>query len=402
MAKQSKDGLSDTERTRRQELTTAWLFRRALKNNTTYKDVEDMLRDKVFLKEIIGEKARKGIFPEVLFPANTDWLNSFVLQQKKFFEEFSSAKFTEFSREYGFMEYISKLIKTKFGISKKDTWNPADIWCIKDESKVVREIESKIKESGLNTLPELNAMLRTMFKTRRVVGISLKKTGQNVYYKEFNIDEGLSFIPDGENSFKVNAIRIDFKWDSNKKAFKGNYINIPFTVIENGHKEEFTFGIKSNSLSHFKNLVFTPKSKEKTEAQEGGAPIGMLINLMKKYNISGFTNDWKEYPKNALEFKNDQKKYEKMLSAILTNKKVEAGISSTSSFVSDMLNQYVTPISGNDTGDGSIICNSKLMQLHFVYLVCKLSPKKMDSFFTELFFLGQKRGEGFGPFGKIY
>ena len=46
-----------------------------------------------------------------------------------------------------------------------------------------KEIEDKIKETGLNTLQELNVMLRTMFKTRRVVGISLKKTGKKVYYK---------------------------------------------------------------------------------------------------------------------------------------------------------------------------------------------------------------------------
>ena len=33
------------------------------------------------------------------------------------------------------MKFISDLCREKFDISKKDTWNPADIWCIKDEKK---------------------------------------------------------------------------------------------------------------------------------------------------------------------------------------------------------------------------------------------------------------------------
>ena len=33
-------------------------------------------------------------------------------------------KFDVYNRDAGFMDWISAIIKTKFGISKKDSWNP--------------------------------------------------------------------------------------------------------------------------------------------------------------------------------------------------------------------------------------------------------------------------------------
>ena len=48
------------------------------------------------------------------------------------------------------------------------------------------------------------------------------------------------------------------------------------------------------------------------------------------------------------------------------------------------------------------IANSKLMQLTFVSEISKLSKKDMDKLITDMLFLAQKKGEGFGPFGKIY
>mgnify|MGYP003353574142 CR=1 FL=1 len=46
--------------------------------------------------------------------------------------------------------------------------------------------------------------------------------------------------------------------------------------------------------------------------------------------------------------------------------------------------------------------NSKLMQVKFLYEIVKLPKKEMEGFITDLFFLAEKRGPGFGPFGKLY
>ena len=40
--------------------------------------------------------------------------------------------------------------------------------------------------------------------------------------------------------------------------------------------------------------------------------------------------------------------------------------------------------------------------MNFLYNFIDLGDKEMEKFITDLFFLAEKRGKGFGPFGKIY
>ena len=112
--------LSAAELTRQQELGSAWIFRRALKDNIRYTKWEDILEDPKY-DELGGPK---GIYPSI----DKVWLKTFYLQQKTMLEEFSNPKFTEFNREYGFMKFISQLVQKKFGISKfgimsNQSWN---------------------------------------------------------------------------------------------------------------------------------------------------------------------------------------------------------------------------------------------------------------------------------------
>ena len=53
--------LSEAEATRKQELGSAWIFRRALKDNIQYKSWEDILDDPKY-NELGG---KKGIYPSV-------------------------------------------------------------------------------------------------------------------------------------------------------------------------------------------------------------------------------------------------------------------------------------------------------------------------------------------------
>ena len=48
------------------------------------------------------------------------------------------------------------------------------------------------------------------------------------------------------------------------------------------------------------------------------------------------------------------------------------------------------------------IATSKLMQLDFLAQVFGMGKEKRDELFTNMAFLAQKKGEGFGPFGKLY
>jgi hypothetical protein len=160
--KTASAGGADAQTTRMQELGSAWIMRRALNDNVSYKDWQSIRKDPKY-KELVK------IYPDV--DESPDWLQTFFGQQKKMLEKFSNAQFTEFNREGGFMQYISDLVKTKYGISKKDTWNPADIWCIKNQDKVIKTFKENVEGSKLSqTIEELNAIQREMFKSKQVVG----------------------------------------------------------------------------------------------------------------------------------------------------------------------------------------------------------------------------------------
>ena len=48
------------------------------------------------------------------------------------------------------------------------------------------------------------------------------------------------------------------------------------------------------------------------------------------------------------------------------------------------------------------IAVSKLMQIEFLYEMYRLSKTKLNDFVTSMYFLAQKKGPQFGPFGKLY
>ena len=88
------------------------------------------------------------------------------------------------------MGYISDMGKEEFGISQKDNWNPADIWMIQNERKVMKTIEETVDGNGSQTILELNAVMRKMFKEETVVGVSLKKiSGNTAKWQKYNVDD---------------------------------------------------------------------------------------------------------------------------------------------------------------------------------------------------------------------
>ena len=99
---------SAAELTRMQELGSAWIFRRVLNDNVKYRSSEDIIKDKEF-SELVK-----------LYPAiNKQWIDNYFSQQKKILQEFSGTQFTEFTREGGFMDFITELVRTKFKLLKK-------------------------------------------------------------------------------------------------------------------------------------------------------------------------------------------------------------------------------------------------------------------------------------------
>jgi hypothetical protein len=207
-----------TDKTSKQEAGSAWIFKRTLNDNKIYNSVEDILKDPKY-PELLK------LFPDV----TEDWLDSYWKENQAMHKKFEGAQFTEFTRDGGFMEYTTKLVKKKFGIDKKDTWDPADLWLTRNEAQITALIDKKVTKNDAATIDMLNAMLRTFFRSRRVVGISLKKISGDV-----------------AKLVEVNTKGIEFKANSDEFNFYVTSMNCYFDIkpIGSGRKKGYVFNSK--------------------------------------------------------------------------------------------------------------------------------------------------------------
>ena len=388
------DGLTPTIRTRKQELGSAWIIRRALKDNQKYSSWEDITKDKKYV-ELAGSK---GIYPEV----TTEWLKVFFKQQEKMLEEFASAKFTEFNREYGFMDYISKLVAEKFGITQKDTWDPADIWCIKNQNKVLMDVKKLVAKNQFETVSHLNAYLRTLFKDRIVVGISLKKiSGKQAKYEEVNTED-FEFPEPKKPNYKLSYLRVDLtlKSGTSGKNSQAGVKNSDFWVEgeEHGKKVTFKIDIKPSSSSKFTFIAFDAKSTAAASARMGKVPVETVKHLLNEYKIP---IDWsaQNYPKTTAEYMEREDEFISMFKKIKKNNFILTNITSEEDFKNTMKNLFMNPEKGK-----SVTANSKCQQVALFAGLSTLSKDELSEMGTKMIFAAQKKGAGdkYGPFGKLY
>jgi hypothetical protein len=127
-------------------------------------------------------------------------------------------------------------------------------------------------------------------------------------------------------------------------------------------------------------------------ARLGKAPVEMTLSLLKEYGIT-FYNDHSKYPKTPKQFEEKKTDYNRMFTAV-KNLGAEVKVPDTKTFAAniDAILKSKTPH----------IANSKLMQLTFMYELSKLKPEERDSLMTDLAFIAMKKGDRFGPFGKLY
>jgi hypothetical protein len=373
---------SAAELTKMQELGSAWIFRRALNDNVKYNSPDDIRKDKKF-SELIK------IYPAI----NDSWIKAYYAQQKRILQEFAGTKFTEFTRDGGFMDFITKLVAQKFKIPKKDSWDPADIWCVQNESKVISEVKNAMSKEGMASIVELNAVMRTLYKERKLVGISLKLiSGKEAKYEEVNLDESL--FPDVKNyNFDVSSMKCFFGL-KNGVYFETQDCRVVVDVIEDDKPQKIDFQIKPNTTSELANLKFEPTMKGAAAARLGKTPLDKLATLLQKYNVD-FINSYKKYPKTSQEFNDPTSiKYAKQAFDHIKTKGVDVGNCKTSD---EMVKNFQVVFTKDPH-----IATSKLMQLNFLYHVTSLPKEKMDDLFTDMTFLAQKKGREFGPFGKLY
>lgn len=352
---------SDGKSTAMQERASMYAIEQGL-NKNGYKD------KKIFLKDC--KKELKKLYPDM----DAAWEDTFFQQQITVSKEVPKNNNFHYSRDDGFMEDITNLVKD-FGISKKDAWNPADIWLVESPSKQMKAL------AKCATIEEINADLRARFKNNTIVGISLKKmSAKTAQWELVNVEKTMfSKLP----NYQLGSVRCKLDVDA-----KGNVSSTDSVVeVKKGSDVAGTFQIRQNSKG-FNNLKVEASIKGAGAARAGKVPLDMLANLMTDYKVT-LNNKHQNFPKKAADFKKDLSKYKKYFNNIKggcdTNIKANE-------FENNILAMYKK---------APDIAMSKLMQLDFLNQVFSLG-KKTNPFIKSMYFLAQKKGNIFGPFGKLY
>ena len=434
----SKD-VSGAVRTRMQELGSAWVFKRAIQDNQQFRKWEDIVTGNpkdngvTFdqLKDIWWKIGKVEWDDEI----DKDWLVNFYKQHKALLPEIGNAKFTEFSRDGGptpqyilpgsttgetFMDWVTAYVGKEFKISQKDSWNPADIWLIQHEEKWKDKIKAAMKTPRRSKgsieaqLQQFNAIFRALFRSRQIMGISLKKVGPGgATFKPVNVDGKFFKVMKGtEMKFVSAKCLLGTKLISRKDAdrSKGNFgfqtqdsqdtvITIQDPGLVSGKKITYTVQIKANNSSGFSNLKFEPTEIGKRAARMGKATRKFVLDLMNAYEIlngpkAKWKDDWNEYPENKTQFNEAQREEVERMLQEMQGEVDFGGVAPLDA----QINIRETLGGKNQPWVG----NSKLQQIYWLYAFLSLKKEERNKFCTDLIFLAAKEGRQYGPFGKIY
>jgi|TARA_B100000085_G_scaffold46288_1_gene39561 hypothetical protein len=437
----AKKKVSDSTYTQMQELGSAWVFKRAIRDNKVFNSADDILNDKETFKEIqkIWRTIGKCEFGDL--EQDYSWIDAFYKQQKTLLKKIGKPNFTEFcrSRDYTlpgsrtntktFMEWVSDLVKDEFQISQKDNWNPADIWLIQNEMKWRKEIKKafdnrNVKKAATieSELAKFNAIFRGLFRSRQIVGISLKKiSGKTAQWKEVNVTEKFfkkleaTHMTLTEAKCLLGTKRIDpdkAKKDIARNKFRGLpdaatltqdtilLITDPGLAGEPGAK--YKVQIKANDSTKFSNLKWEPTITSATGARLGKATVELVLDLMKSYNILRYYEpDNKKYPRNKTEFGEVEDDYRDIIGELVNDRFVDVGpIGSGQVAVETAIINLKETFDQNRSQPWVAV--SKLQQLRFLYALMTLSDRDRNDFCTSLIFTAEKAGRRYGPYGKLY
>ena len=414
---------NDTEFTAMQEEATARICEQSFKKNVHFNSAVDIVKkmntelSKIFYKGYPKNTSGAQLFDYIVDEKGKItqlklklWMEHFYQQHVTILKEFAGAQWTQFDREGGFMEYISDLVKTKYKIAKKDSWNPADIWLVKNLAQREREINNAIGYNlPSNSVRKLNVILRALYRRRDVVGLSLKKmSGDKIHYQEVNL-YGHHFKEYKDMTYELGHVKCTLNAGRQKFPTQDTVLS-----IMNGGVIIATFQIKGNDTGVFSNLKFEGTSRTATGARLGKAPLGFFKKLSDKSATHYIYDDnrtqgtiWRRFPQTLADFNDpgtlfsttypELKTFGDMFEYVNRNMTVEFGITTKQQFNEAMKTVFA--------GAYAYDANNKLMQLSFLYGLSQLSKEKRDKYVTDLLFIAEKKGNkvfDFGPFGKLY
>ena len=427
---------SITISTEQQEKISLKIFKYVLGNKTqAWQSFDDMFNS--------PNSEVKKIFPDL--PLLSDWYAHFTLQFNEIKDKTNlpNNKFDvyEYDGEGSFMDYISDLVTKEMSLySKKDSWNPADIWLInKSAAKVhikrFNEIAKKLKDGeyieepgkpfGFQSIQDLNFVLKEAFRANDIVGISLKKSdGKNLNYELFNL--AMNTQDDSKNLPNVAYDKIQLSCAYNKST--GTFTSkTSYVFVNDNKKSSYKLAYKSNTGKNLGNITYEFLPTSNASAFLGKVPKDRLKDFLKD-NIQKFfpvgQNNQPLLNKSIMMTRNskDKKSFgnpfvtEMAQSVILPTEwnpsvrkfyedKVKVIQREFGKSNITELGNYVDNLEDSYSKDGLSIKNSSMIQMvEFTYQLALLKQgTKLQTFLTKCFYFAQKKGEiyNFGPFGKL-
>ena len=380
--------------TAQQERGSAWIFRRVLRDNVRYDSWESIMNDPKYYELL-------DVFPNV----SPEWLQSYYKQNIKMIEEFSDYRWNEFSRDGGFMHFISKFVKDRFGIAKKDTWNTADIWMIRGkEEEFIDVIEEQLPDNPSQTIRELNMIMRSWFKSRKLVGVSLKLiSGRNANWKEYNVDD---LTLSEKDNFNFDDAEIAMNFMTVEKQGADTFGTQDTTVKLGSGRHRFKFQIKDLSgKPPFGNLKFEGSDPNAPAARAGKAPEPFTEQIFKDLGLM-FRNDNKRYAPNAEVWQTQRSQWQRIFRVVSNSPGVT--MKGTENDFTEIMDAMYQMEDARSPARGPWIAQSKLMQLDFIYAIFdQMNATERREFWTDMTFLslrlsGNVKKGFFGPFGKLY
>ena len=368
-----------------QEEGSAFILTQVLKKNKKFESAKDILNDAETFKGL------EKIFGPTYKDKIKDWVHSYFEHQKAFFKKFQPSQWDVF--EHGgqdFMTFIKEqcqIVKavtasgklTKVG--KYETWNPADIWAVKDKTTVKNMIDKAIQTDGTATLTELNGVLYDLVNEKKLIGLSLKKINdrETAKFKYVNINPKDIEFADVEK-IEMKDIKIEIDTSPSKDGMiQGAYVTFA----------DYTTYVIRTPGNKFSNLKYESVIKG-SGGKGGAAPVDLVEDLIQsRTKKKTFTNKHQGYPQTIEEFNDDKRDYKKMYDGL------KEYIKGTNSY--DQFESMIKEMFESNNAKSRAIAQSKLMQLNFFNDVLNVNSE----FWTDLLYMSLKVGKRFAPHGKL-
>lgn len=340
-------------------------------------------------------------FQKIYKGYDDEWAETFKLQAESLKGYLKSNKGYQYSRDDGIMPEIESFAKQYCGVNQMDNWNPADIYIVKKNQitnikKKLEEIK-KIPGDDAVRLDSLNGYMVDQFKTKKLLGISLKKiTSGKVKLEETNIGadrvEKISLV---KNSFKCDLdMNAKGEFNTGELAFAitvdgsdgfrlPNVVNVQIRAFSGGVRESTQMDMTGSGAAAKLGKVSSQKAIDPYLSKMGlKRRMGTNIPKVGKFTTSEIKN-----------YVDEQKQLAKVS---IDGTRVFFGKDPWStSFTRARQQERVNNRTASQL-------SSKLQCFTWISIFNKIAQKgKLNEFLTILYYGAKKQYESAGPFLKI-